>query len=209
MRRRAFIAMAGGAAAAWPLVARAQQGERMRRIGVLVALPEDDANMKARLAALRQGLERRSWSDGRNIRIDYRHAPAGNHVQALAKELVALQPDVLVAHTVTPAAALQRETREIPIVFVSIGDPIGSGFINSLSRPGGNFTGLTTFEPSIAGKWFSMLKEVMPQIRSATFMGNPRAGTYEYTFARLKLRPHRLELSCFLGPLRVQARSQV
>ena len=159
MKRREFITLLGGAAATWPLAASAQQpGERMRRVGVLVALPEDDANMKARLAALRQGLERRGWSDGRNIRIDYRHAPAGNHVQALAKELVALQPDVLVAHTVTPAAALQRETREIPIVFVSIGDPIGFGFINSLSRPGGNFTGLTTFERSIAGKWFSMLR---------------------------------------------------
>ena len=201
MKRREFITFLGGAAAAWPLGARAQQGERMRRVGVLVALPEDDANMKARLAALRQGLERRGWSDGRNIRIDYRHAPAGNHVQRLAKELVALQPDVLVAHTVTPAAALQRETREIPIVFVSIGDPIGSGFVNTLSRPGGNFTGLTTFEPSIAGKWFSMLKEVMPQIRSAAFMGNPRAGTYEYYLRAAEAPASSLGIKLLAGPV--------
>ena len=193
MMRREFIGLFGGAAAGWPLVARAQQGERMRRIGVLVALPEDDANMKARLAALRQGLERRGWADGRNIRIDYRHAPAGDRVQALAKELVAMQPDVLLAHTVTPAAALQRETREIPIVFVSIGDPIGSGFINTLSRPGGNFTGLTTFEPSIAGKWFSMLKDVTPQIRSRPLWVIPGPGPMNTTFERLNLRPRRLE----------------
>ena len=113
--------------------------------------------MKARVAALRQGLERRGWSDGRNIRIDYRHALQAIMCRRWRKSLLPCSPDVLVAHTVTPAAALQRETREIPIVFVSIGDPIGSGFINSLSRPGGNF-GLTTFERSIAGKWFSMLR---------------------------------------------------
>ena len=182
MKRREFIALIGGAAA--PLGAgglRAQQPERMRRIGVLVGLAEDDANMKARLTALRQGLERRGWSEGRNIRIDYRYAPAGAHVQALAKELVALQPDVILAHTVTVAAALQRETRTIPIVFVSLSDPIGSGFIASLARPGGNLTGLTTFEPSIAGKWFSMLKEVAPQIKRAAFVGQSRESeSYDY-----------------------------
>jgi putative ABC transport system substrate-binding protein len=182
MKRRQFMTLLGGAAAplAMPFAPRAQQPDRARRIGVLVGLAEDDANMKARLAALRQGLERRGWSEGRNIRIDYRYAPAGAHVQTLAKELVALQPDVILAHTVTPAAALQSESRTVPIVFVSIGDPIGSGFIASLARPGGNFTGLTTFEPSIAGKWFSMLKEVVPQIKRAAFVGNPKTGTYDY-----------------------------
>lgn len=106
------------------------------------------------------GLARRGWSEGRNIRIDYRYAPAGANAQTLAKELVASQPDVILGHTVTIAAALQRETRTIPVVFVSLADPIGSGFVNSLARPGGNMTGLMTFEPSIAGKWCSMLKEV-------------------------------------------------
>src|SRR5215207_3893342 len=120
--------------------------------------------MIARLTALREGLARRGWSEGRNIRINFRYAPAGARAQALANELVALQPDVILAHTVTVAAALQRETSTIPIVFVSLSDPIGSGFIASLARPGANLTGLTTFEPSIAGKWVLMLKEVSPRI---------------------------------------------
>jgi putative ABC transport system substrate-binding protein len=180
MKRREFITLVGGAAAMWPVASRAQQTERMRNIGVLVGVAEDDANMIARLAALRQGLTRRGWSEGRNIRIDYRYAPAGARVQALANELVALQPDVILAHTVTVAAALQRESRTIPIVFVSLSDPIGSGFIDSLARPGRNLTGLTTFEPSIAGKWLSMLKEVAPQIKRAAFVANPEINSYQF-----------------------------
>jgi putative ABC transport system substrate-binding protein len=136
--------------------------------------------MKARLAALRQGLEKRGWSEDRNIRIDYRYAPAGAHAQALAKELIALQPELILAHTVTVAAALQRESSTIPIVFVSLADPIGSGFIASLARPGGNMTGLTTFEASIAGKWVSMLKEVTPGIKRAAFVANPEIKTYDF-----------------------------
>ena len=180
MRRREFITFVGGAAAMWPVASRAQQSERMRSIGVLVGLAADDANMIARLTALRQGLTRRGWSEGRNIRIDYRYAPAGARVQALANELVALQPDVIVAHTATVAAALQRESRTIPIVFVSLSDPIGSGFIESLARPGGNLTGLTTFEPGIASKWLSMLKEVAPRIKHAAFVGNPEIKSYDF-----------------------------
>jgi putative ABC transport system substrate-binding protein len=179
MKRREFITLLGGAAA-WPIAVRAQQPERMRSIGVLVGLAEDDANMIARLTALRQGLTRRGWSEGRNIRIDYRYAPADARVQALANELVALQPDVILVHTVTVAAALQKESRTIPIVFVSLSDPIGSGFIDSLARPGGNLTGLTTFEPSIAGKWLSMLKEVAPGIKRAAFVANPEIKSYDF-----------------------------
>jgi ABC-type uncharacterized transport system substrate-binding protein len=152
------------------VAARAQQQDAVRRIGVLA---ENDANMIARLAALRQGLARRGWSEGRNIRIDYRYAPAGANAQTLAKELVASQPDVILAHTVTIAASLQKESRTIPIVFVSLADPIGSGFISSLARPGGNMTGLMTFEPSIAGKWCSLLKEVNPGIKRVAFIANP------------------------------------
>lgn len=181
MRRREFIAGLGGtiAVGAWPRATHAQQ-DRVRRIGVLAGLPEDDANIKARLVGLRQGLERRGWVEGRNIHIDYRYAPAGANAQALAKELVALQPDVILAHTVTVASALQRESRTIPIVFVSVGNPVGSGFIASLARPGGNLTGLTTFEPSIAGKWFAMLKDVVPQLKRAAFVGSPQIISYEH-----------------------------
>jgi ABC-type uncharacterized transport system substrate-binding protein len=134
--RRELIAALGGAATAWPLAARAQQAERMRRIGVLVGLAEDDPEIRARLAAFRQGLEKRGWSEGRNVRIDYRFAPASAQMQVLAKELVALQPDVIFAHSTPVTAALQRESSTIPIVFAAITDPVGSGFVASLPRPG-------------------------------------------------------------------------
>ncbi len=179
MRRREFLGLVGGAAA-WPVATAAQQPDATRHLGVLVGLAENDADMVARLAGLRQGLARRGWSEGRNLRIDYRYAPAGANAQTLAKELVASQPDVILGHTVTIVAALQRETRTIPIVFVSLADPIGSGFISNLARPGGNMTGLTTFEPSIAGKWCSMLKEVNPRIKRAAFMANPAIKNYEF-----------------------------
>jgi ABC-type uncharacterized transport system substrate-binding protein len=136
MRRRDFLTVVSSLAA-WPMAAHAQQAGRVRRIGVLVGLAADDPGMKPRLIALRQELERLGWTEGRNVQIDYRYAPGGARVAELAKELVALQPDVILAHTVSMAAALQRETRTIPIVFVSVGDPVGAGFIASLSRPGG------------------------------------------------------------------------
>ena len=208
MRRREFITLLGGAAA-WPIPMRAQQPERMRSIGVLVGVAEDDANMIARLTALRQGLARRGWSEGRNIRIDYRYAPAGARVQALANELVALQPDVILAHTVTVAAALQKESRTIPIVFVSLSDPIGSGFIDSLARPGGNLTGLTTFEPSIAGKWLSMLKEVTPESNAPPLWPIPKLGAMIFTCVRPKLRPPRLPSCLCHVPSRTSPKSRV
>src|SRR6516162_8518951 len=136
MRRREFITLLGGAAA-WPLAARAQEPDRVRRIGVLSANAEDDPEMKTRLAAFRQGLEKRGWSEGRNVFIDYRYAPVDDvdQTQAMAKELVALQPDVILAQATMVITALQRESREIPIVFVGLSDPIGSGIIASLPRP--------------------------------------------------------------------------
>ena len=162
MKRREFITLFGGAAAAWPLAARAQQSERMRRIGVLGGFAENDPEIKARLAGFRQGLERLGWSEGRNVRIDYRFAPAGQ-AQALAKELVALQPDVIIAHSTPVVAALKGESQMIPIVFVGVSDPIGSGFVESLARPGGNLTGLLLYEGGITGKWLAMLKEIEPR----------------------------------------------
>src|SRR6516165_12071651 len=154
MKRREFITLLGGAAA-WPLAARAQQSEQVQRVGVLMGLAEDDPDAKARLAGFRQGLESLGWSEGRNIRLDTRFAPGGAQVQVLAKELVGLQPEVILAHATPLVAALRRETVTIPIVFANITDPVGSGFVASLARPGGNITGLLLFEASITGKWLA------------------------------------------------------
>jgi putative ABC transport system substrate-binding protein len=160
---------------------RAQQGELVRRIGVLVSDPEDDPEIKARLAAFRQGLERLGWSEGRNVRIDYRSAANNpDRFQPLATELVRLQPDVILAMTTPVAAALRRESRTIPIVFVGVSDPIGSGFISSLARPGGNLTGLLLYEEGITGKWLAMLKEIAPSLARAALIANPRRTPYDY-----------------------------
>jgi putative tryptophan/tyrosine transport system substrate-binding protein len=181
LKRREFIALLGGAAA-WPIAARAQLGERMRRIGALMATAEDDPETKLRLVGLRQGLEKLGWFEGRNIQLDTRFAPAPNEEQAtvLAKEIVALRPDVILAQSTPITAAFQRETRAIPIVFVFVNDPIGSGFIANLARPGGNLTGLTLFEAGIAGKWLSMLKEIAPRLSRAGFMFNPKTTSFAH-----------------------------
>jgi putative ABC transport system substrate-binding protein len=153
----------------------------MRRIGVVVSSAEDDLDMQARVAGFRQGLERLGWSEDRNARIDARFA-AGNadQFQVLAKELIALQPDVIFAHSTPVVAALQRESRMIPIVFVSVSDPIGSGFVASLARPGGNLTGLLQYEEGIAGKWLAMLKEIAPRLARAALVANPKTTAYDY-----------------------------
>jgi putative tryptophan/tyrosine transport system substrate-binding protein len=178
MKRREFITLLGGAVVAWPLAVRAQQADGMRRIGVLMALAEDDPEAKARLAGFRQGLEKRGWSEDRNVRIDIRFAPATAQAQMLAKELVALQPDVILAHSTPVTAALQRESRTIPIVFAALADPIGSGFVASLPRPGGNITGVMQYEASVTGKWLAMLKEIAPSLVRAAFVANPKTATY-------------------------------
>ena len=159
MKRREFITLLGGAAA-WPLTAHAQQPERIRRVGVLVGLAENDPEIKARLAGFRQGLEKFGWSEGSTVRIDYRFAPAGAQAQLLARELVALQPDVILAQSTPATIAVQAESRTIPIVFAGLADPIGLGLVASLPRPGGNLTGLLLYEEGITGKWLAMLKEI-------------------------------------------------
>jgi len=180
MRRREFITLVGGAAA-WPVAARAQQGEPMRGIGVLTADAEDDPEVEARLTAFRQGLDRLGWSVGRNVRIDYRFgANNPDHYQSLAKELVRLQPDVLFAIATPIAVAFQRETRTIPIVFVSVSDPVGSGLVASLARPGGNLTGWLLYEEGITGKWLAMLKEIAPGLSRAALIAHPRRTPYDY-----------------------------
>src|SRR5262245_7953011 len=177
MRRREFIVGVGGAAA-MPLAVRAQQAERVRRVGALVGLPEGDPEVRRWLAGFERVLEQLGWSQGRNIRIEYRYAPAGAQVQALAKELVAAQPDVIFVYSTPASNALQRETSTIPIVFLGVSDPIGSGLIASLPRPGGNLTGLMLYDASVASKWLSMLKEFGPNLKRAALLINPRSAPY-------------------------------
>src|SRR5262245_64094007 len=154
VKRRAFITLLGGAAAAWPLAARAQQGERIRRIGVLHSLAAGDTEGQARLTAFVQGLQELGWTDGRNVRIDYRWT-AGDpeHARRYAAELVALAPDVILAHGGSVVPSLLQVTRTVPIVFTQTPDPVGAGFVNSLARPGGNVTGFTAYEYGISAKW--------------------------------------------------------
>jgi putative ABC transport system substrate-binding protein len=168
MRRRELITLLGGAAAAWPLAALAQQGERIRRIGVLHSLASDDPEGQARLTAFVQGLQELGWTDGRNVRIDYRWA-AGDAERArrYAAELVALAPDVILAHGGSIVPSLLQATRTVPIVFTQTPDPVGAGFVNSLARPGGNVTGFTGFEYGISAKWLELLKEIAPRVTRA------------------------------------------
>jgi len=180
VRRRDFIACIG-VAAAWPVRARAQQLDRVRRVGVLLPYADHDPEAKSHLSAITQELERLGWSQDRNIRIDARFA-AGNADQypSLAKELATLQPDVMLSESTPAAAALKLETRSIPIVFVGVSDPVGSGFITSLARPEGDLTGMIQYESGIAGKWLAMLKEVEPTLARVAFVANPRFRGYDY-----------------------------
>jgi ABC-type uncharacterized transport system substrate-binding protein len=158
MKRREFITLLGGAVAAWPLAARAQQGQRVRRIGVLMYMPADDAEGQARLAALSEALQQLGWSEGRNLRIDTRWANADD-IRRHATELAALPADVLVGGNGTATAApLLQATRTVPIVFVTVIDPVGAGFVASLAQPGGNATGFTIYEYGMSGKWLELLK---------------------------------------------------
>jgi putative ABC transport system substrate-binding protein len=172
MRRREFIAGLG--AVAWPVVARAQQPERVRRIGVLVPANENDPEAKALLSWFTQGLAKLGWTEGRNVLMDVRWAAGSiEQMQALAKELVDLQPEIIFANATPVTAALQRETRTIPIVFTGVSDPVGSGFIAKVPRPGGNLTGFIDLEASMGGKWLELLTEVAPNVKRVAIMFNP------------------------------------
>jgi ABC-type uncharacterized transport system substrate-binding protein len=179
MKRRAFITLLGGAAAAWPFATRAEQGERVRRVGVLSAVAENDASEQRRQAAFRKRLDELGWKAGRNIQIDYRWS-AGNadRLRIFAKELVELKPDLIVAETTPAAQAILAETRIIPIVFVVVSDPIGSGFVTSLNRPGGNVTGFMNMEPTMSGKWLELLKEIAPRVTRVALLFNPAVAPY-------------------------------
>ena len=173
MRRRECITLLGGAAA-WPLAAHAQQGERMRRIGVLMGLAADDAEGQARIAAFVQALQGLGWSNGRNVRIDIRRgAGDAERSRSYAAELVALTPDVILASGGTVVGPLLQATRTVPIVFTQTPDPVGAGFVASLARPGGNATGFTTFEYGISAKWLELLKQIAPRVTRAAVLRDP------------------------------------
>jgi putative ABC transport system substrate-binding protein len=198
MRRRQFIAGLGGAAA-WPFAARAQQPDRMRRIGVLMLWDENDPEGKANLTGFTQGLAELGWTDGRNLRMDVRWgAGSVDRMRMLAKELVDLQLDVILASGTAVTAALQRETRTIPIVFAVVSDPVGSGFVAGLPRPGGNLTGFTYVEAEMAGKRLELLTEIAPGVKRAALMFNPDMASgggsdslaaFEVTARSLKVAP--------------------
>jgi putative ABC transport system substrate-binding protein len=174
MRRRDFITLLGGTAAAWPLAARAQQGDRVRRIGVLIPYDENEPVAKARISAFTQALADLGWTDGRNVRMDLRWPGSDiNRIRALAQELVGLQPDIIVTNGTPETIALQRETRAIPIVFANMNDPVASRLVGRLDRPSGNITGFAAFEATLGGKWLELLSEIAPGLKRAAIMFNP------------------------------------
>jgi putative ABC transport system substrate-binding protein len=196
------------AAASWPMLSRAQEVARMRRVGALIGGAETDPEFQARVAAFRQNLEKLGWSEGKNIRIDYRFTAASRErTESFAKELVALQPDVIFASSGLPAAALHRESRTIPIVFGIVADPIALGFVVSLSRPGGNMTGFAPLETSISGKWLGMLKEIAPHVSRAAFIANPATTSYDQMLGTAQVLAPSLGIE--LVPIRVATAADI
>jgi putative tryptophan/tyrosine transport system substrate-binding protein len=201
VKRRAFITLLGGAAA-WPLAARAQQPDR--RIGVLMGYAENDSEGQAFVAAFRDGLQKLGWTEGRNTRIDTRWAtPAdAESMQRFAKELIALQPDLILSSTTPTTVALLRQTRTIPIIF-NVADPVGSGFVASLARPGGNVTGFNVSEPGLAGKWLELLKEIAPRVARVAMLFNPASAPYaEYWLNPFKAAAPSFAVEAIAAPVR-------
>jgi ABC-type uncharacterized transport system substrate-binding protein len=194
MRRREFITLLGGAAA-WPLAVRAQQPERVRRIGVLMVDAENDSEAQALVAAFREGLQKLGWTEGRNLRIDTRWAAAdAEAMQRFAQELVALQPDLILSHVTLTTAALLQQTRTVPIVFAMVADPVGSGLVASLSRPGGNVTGFASNEGSLSSKWLELLKEIAPRVARVAMLFNPATAAL---FGEYYLNPFKAAAASF------------
>jgi putative tryptophan/tyrosine transport system substrate-binding protein len=185
MRRREFITLLGGAAAVWPLSARAQHPARTRRIVFLHALAENDPEVQARVVAFRQGLDTLGWTENRNIRIEHRFSSGDlARIKAYTAELVSSAPDLIVASSTPVIAALKQATRTIPIVFSVVNDPLGQGFVASLARPGGNITGFTFVEFTMVGKWLEMLKEIAASVRRVTLIFNPQTAPYYSVYLR-------------------------
>jgi putative tryptophan/tyrosine transport system substrate-binding protein len=205
VRRRTFIVGLGGAAA-WPLVVRAQQGDHMRRIGVLMGNDENDPVAKAHLSAFTQALADLGWTDGRNVRMDFRWTGGDiNRIQAFAQELVGLQPDIILVNSTPATVALQRETRTIPIVFVGVTDPVASGIVERLDRPGGNVTGFAIWEAPVAGKWLELLSEIVPGLKRAAIMFNPDTAPASAYMPSLETAARSLKVVPMIAPVRSDA----
>jgi putative ABC transport system substrate-binding protein len=196
MKRREFITLLGGAAA-WPLAARAQQGERVRRIGVLVPASSDNTEFQVRIGAFLQGLALQGWSIGRNVRIDMRWATSDStEIRKHAAELAALAPDVVLAHGASTVGPLLQATRTVPVVFPIISDPVAAGFVDSLARPGGNVTGFMIFEYSMGGKWLELLKRIAPGVTRAAVLRDPtQSGASQFTAIQTVAPSLRVEVS--------------
>jgi ABC-type uncharacterized transport system substrate-binding protein len=204
VRRREFIKLIGGMAAAWPLTARAQQADRMRRIGVLMGWPESDPEAQSERAAFVRELEKLGWVGGRNLRIDTRWAAPADpeSMHRLAKELVALKPDLLLSQSTPATTALLQETRTIPVIFGIVADPIGSGFVASFNRPGGNATGFAVAEPTQAGKWVELLKEIAPHVTRVAVLFNPAMATFaEFWLKPFKAAAPSVAMEVILAPV--------
>jgi putative ABC transport system substrate-binding protein len=206
MQRREFVTLIGGAAAStWSLAARAQS-DRVRRIGVLIAHTEGDREFQAYLAAFREGLKRLGWTEGRNIQIDTRCWGALEDAevrQLSAKQLVALRPDIILTQNTPPTASMLQQTHTIPVIFVIVADPVGSGFVGSLARPGGNATGFTIMEPTTAGKWLGLLKEIAPRVNRAALLFNPKTAPYvEYYLSPFKAASGSFGMEAIAAPVR-------
>jgi putative ABC transport system substrate-binding protein len=200
--RRKFVVALAGAAASWPIAARAQQGDRMRRIGVLIGGDENDPLLKARISAFTQTLAGLGWTDGRNMRLDLRWYGADiNRMRALAQGLVGLQPDIIVTNNTLAIVALQRETRTIPIVFANVVDPVATGIVPRLNQPGGNITGFAEWEASLGGKWLELLSEIAPGLKRATFIFNPDTASAPAYMPSLETAARSLKVAPIIAPV--------
>jgi putative ABC transport system substrate-binding protein len=203
IRRRDFITLLGGAAA-WPLAARAQQGDRVRRIGVL--WPGDENDMKASLSAFTQAIAGLGWTDGRNVRMDLQWGGGDiNRIRALAKELVGLQPDISLTGSTPATAAVQQETRMIPIVFANLSDPVATGIVERLNQPGGNITGFANAEASLPGKWLELLSEIAPGIMRAAITFNPDSGPYSIAMPSFEAAARSLKVTPIIASVHSDA----
>jgi putative ABC transport system substrate-binding protein len=207
MRRREFIRLIGGAVAAWPIAARAQQPERLRRVSVLLGVPENDPETNSRVRAFRLGMRDAGWIEGRNVHIEYRYA--GTDRDAIKKhvgELIRLAPDVILANSTPVMTLLRPATNTIPIVFVVVNNPVGQGFISNLARPGGNVTGFSFIEPEIVGKWINLLGDAKPDLSRVALMYNPDTAAYYDAYLRsFKALPQQSKVEVDAAPVRSAA----